>query len=71
MTKIMTTKEIQNLNIDNTDIKIVKDFAYLNSVINPTRSCSREIKRRLRLRRMAMEELGKTTKSKDAWMQQG
>ena len=33
-TKIMTTEEICSFNINNEDIEIVKDFAYLGSVIN-------------------------------------
>lgn len=64
-TKILTTEEIQNFNMENKDIKIIKDFAYPGSVINLNGDCSLDIKRRLRLRRAAMEELGKIIKSKD------
>ena len=45
--------------------EVVKDVAYLSSVINSNGDYSQEIKTRLRLRRAAMEELGKITKSKD------
>ena len=56
---------MDNFNIGNEDIKIVKDFAYLSSVINSNGDCSQEIKRRLRIGRAALAELGKITKSKD------
>lgn len=63
-TKIMTTEEIYNFNTKNEDTEIVKDFAYLGSVINSNGDYSQEIKRRLRLGGAALEELGKI-KSKD------
>ena len=53
-TKIMTTKETHNFNIDNEDNEIVKDFAYLGSV-NSNGDCSQEIKRRLRFRRIGKD----------------
>ena len=64
-TKIVSIEEIHNFNIDDEDIQIIKDFAYLGSVINSNGVWSQEIKRKLRLRRAAMEKLGKITKSKD------
>lgn len=48
---------------DNEDIKTVKDFAYLGSVINSNGNCSQEIKERLRLG--SSGKLGKVFKSKD------
>ena len=57
-TKIMT-RELSSFNLDNEDIETVKDFVYLGSVINLNGDCSQEFKRRLRLRRAAMEELGR------------
>lgn len=33
-TKVMTTEEIHNFNIDSEDTEIVKDFTYFDSVIN-------------------------------------
>lgn len=36
-TKIMATEEMHHFNIDNKDIDIVKDFAYVASVINSNR----------------------------------
>ena len=62
---------MDNFNIGNEDIKIVKDFAYLSSVINSNGDCSQEIKRKLRLRRGALEELGKIIKSKSVIRGQG
>lgn len=64
-TKIMTTEEIHNFNLENEDIEIVKDFTYLGSVINSNRDCSQEIKKRLRLGRRAREELEKNHQSTD------
>ena len=40
-------------------------LSYFGSVINSNRDCSHKIKRRLRLGRGIMEELGKISKSKD------
>ena len=56
------TEEIYHF--DNEDIKLVKDFAHLGSVMNSDGDCSQEIKRRLRLRRAAKADFGKI-KSKD------
>lgn len=56
-TKVMTIKETLNFNINNEDIKIVKDFIYLGLFINSNGDCGQEIKRRLRFRRAAMEGL--------------
>ena len=38
--KVMPTEETHNLNINNGDIKIIKDFAYLGWVINSNGDCS-------------------------------
>lgn len=52
--KVMTTEEIQNLNI----VKILKPlkFALLGSVISLSGECSQEVKRTLRLGRAVMED---------------
>lgn len=63
--KIMTTEEPHNFNIDKGDTEIVQGFAYFALVIYSHGDCSQEITRRLRLRRAAMEELGKTSKSEE------
>lgn len=54
-TKNMTTEEINNFNIDDEDADIVKDFAYLNSVISLKEVWSNEINRRLNLKKEGME----------------
>ena len=55
----MDTGELHNFNVDNKDNEIVKVFVYFGPVINLNGDYSQEIKRRLRLRRAAMKELGK------------
>lgn len=57
----MTTKEIHNLNIDNEDTDIIKYCACLGSVTNSNGDCIQETKRKLRLKRTAMEELGRSS----------
>ncbi|XP_019507170.1 PREDICTED: LOW QUALITY PROTEIN: solute carrier family 7 member 13 [Hipposideros armiger] len=42
-TKVMTTEEIHNFNINNEDVKIVKDFVSLGSVINSNEDGTQEI----------------------------
>lgn len=46
-TKITTTKEVHNLNIDHEDKEVVKDFAYL-ALINLSGDCGHDIKIKLR-----------------------
>lgn len=41
----MTTEEIQNFNIDNDNIEIVKDFSGLGSVINSKGDCRQKKKK--------------------------
>ena len=43
-TEIMTMEEPHNINIDNEDIEIVRDFVYFVSVINSHGHCRQEIK---------------------------
>lgn len=64
-TKVVTTEETYNFDIDNEVIKIVKDFAYLDTAINSKRDYHQKINRRLGHRRAAMEEFGKISMSKD------
>ena len=64
-TKVMTREELDSFNIDNGCFKIVKGFASLGSVTKSKRDCSQDIKRRMQFRREAMEELVKTTQSKN------
>ncbi|KAF7251877.1 Intracisternal A-particle Pol-related polyprotein [Varanus komodoensis] len=64
-TKIMITEELRNFNVNNGEIEMVKDCAYLGSIINSKGVCSQEIQRRLRLGRAAMKELKKVIKCED------
>lgn len=64
-TKVMTTEEINNFNIDNEDIESIKDVTYLGSVINSDGDSSQEIKSRLRLRRATVEILGELSRSNE------
>lgn len=63
-TKIMTTEGIYNFNKDNEDSEIVRDFAYLGSVIHHNGGSSQEIKKKLKFERAAMEDSGTIVKSK-------
>lgn len=45
----MAAEEIHNFSVVNADINIIKDFAYLGSVITSHGGCHQEIKSRLRL----------------------
>lgn len=54
---------MHNFNVDNEDSNMIKDFAYQGLVINSNGACSKEVKRRLRLRRAAMEDLEKITRT--------
>lgn len=62
---IMNTEIIYNFYTDHQDFEIVTDFANLGSVIHSNGACSQEIKKKLRIKRAAIE-LGKVTKSTDA-----
>lgn len=64
-TKIMNSKEIHNFNVNDEDIKTVQDFVHPGSVISSNGDCSQDVTRRLRLGRAAVEESGKSIKSKD------
>lgn len=47
-TKITTTEEIHNSNLDNEDKEIVKDFVYRGSTTNLSGDCGHDIKIKLR-----------------------
>lgn len=57
------------INKDNGNTEIVKDFAYLSSVIHHNGDCSQEIKRSPRLGKAAMGESGETMKTKDVLLE--
>ena len=58
--EIMTTEEMHRFNTDNKDIEVVKDFAYVASVINSNRDWNQG---KAETQRAATEELGKIAKS--------
>lgn len=61
----MTTEEIYNFHMDNEDTEMAQGVTYLVSIINSNGDCRQEVKRKLRLRRVAVEELGKITINKN------
>lgn len=65
----MTRVKIHDFHIDHDNTKIVKYSAYFALVINSKGDCSQEIKKRLRLRMAAKEELGQLTKNRDEPLQ--
>lgn len=63
-TKVMTTRESHNFNVDNEESEIFQGFLFLNSVINLKGDCNQEI-RRLKLRSAARKKFGKIFKCKN------
>ena len=64
-TKIMTSGPITSWEIDGETVETVSDFMFLGSKITADGDCSREIKRRLLLRRKVMTNLDSIFKSRD------
>ena len=64
-TKIMASGSITSWQIDGETLEIVADFIFLGSKITADGDCSREIKRRLLLRRKVMTNLDSILKSRD------
>ena len=64
-TEIMASGPITLRQIDGETMETVTDFIYLGSKITANGDCSHEIKRRLRLGRKAMTNLGSILKSRD------
>ena len=63
-TKVMSTEEIEEFELDGENIEIVRDFVFLGAKIEDSGSCKGEILRRLALRRAAMTGLNKICKDK-------
>ena len=61
----MTTRSLNEIQIDDERIEIVEDYTFLGSRINKDGDCSHEINRRLMLGRQAMINLEKLMKSRD------
>ncbi|KAA3669964.1 uncharacterized protein DEA37_0012425 [Paragonimus westermani] len=64
-TKIMSTRDINNIQVDGKEIGVVENFIFLGSKIQRDGDCSHEIRRRLLLGRKAMISLDKVLKSRD------
>ena len=64
-TKIMSTEEIEEFEVDGEKIGVVRDFIFLGAKIEDSGSCKGEILRRLALGRAAMPGLTKIWKDKD------
>ena len=64
-TKVMSTEEIEEFELDGENIEIVRDFVFLGAKIEDSGSCKGEILRRLALGRAAMTGLNKIWKDKD------
>ena len=64
-TEIMASVPITSWQIDGETKETVRDFIFLGSKITADGDCSREIKRRLFLRRKAMTKLDSILKSRD------
>ena len=64
-TKVMSTEEIEEFELDGENIAIVRDFVFLGAKTEDSGSCKGEILRRLALGRAAMTGLNKIWKDKD------
>ena len=64
-TKIMSTEEIEEFEVDGGKVGVVRDFIFLGAKIEDSGSCKGEILRRLALGRAAMTGLNKIWKDKD------
>ena len=69
-TKIMVSGPITSWEIDGETVETVSDFSFGGSKITADGDCSREIKRRLLLRRKVMTNLDSIFKSRDIICQQ-
>ena len=63
-TKVMSTAEIEEFEVDGEKVGVVRDFDFLGAKIEDSGSCKGEILRRLALGRAAMTELNKIWKDK-------
>ena len=64
-TKVMSTEEMEEFELDGEKVEIVRDFVFLGAKIEDSGSCKGEILRRLALGRAAMTGLNKIWKDKD------
>ncbi len=64
-TRVMSTEEIDEFEVDEEKVGVVRDFVFLGAKIDDTGSCKGEILRRFALGRAAMTGLNKIWKNKD------
>ena len=64
-TKVMTTAEINNFEVDEEFIEVVKEFNFLGCTLTRTSDDTKEIRRRLMLGRKAMTNLTTIMKDKN------
>ena len=64
-TKVMSTEEIDEFEVDGEKVGVVRDFVFLGAKIEDSGSCKGDIFRRLALGRAAMTGLNKTTAKQD------
>ena len=64
-TKAMTTGVVDKFIVGNESVEVVDSFIFLGTEIDRTGTCSKEIKRRLALGRVALIKLDKIWKSND------
>ena len=64
-TKVMSTEEMEEFELNGENVEIVRDFVFLGAKIEDPGSCKGEILRRLALGRAALTGLNKIRKDKD------
>ena len=64
-TKVMTTGAVDKFIVGNESLEVVDSFIFLGTEIDKTGTCSKEIKRRLALGRVALRKLDKIWESND------
>ena len=64
-TKVMSTEEMEEFELDGENVEVVRDFVFLGAKIEDSGSCKGDILRRLALGRAAMTGLNKIWKDKD------
>ena len=64
-TKVMSTEEMEEFELDGENVEVVRDFVFLGAKIEDSDSCKGELSRLLALGRAAMTGLNKIWKDKD------
>ena len=63
--KVMTTGVVDKFIVENESLEVLDSFVFLGTEIDNTGTCSKEIKRRLELGRVALRKLDKIWESND------